>query len=324
MKQSAPINSFQKRTMPKKTCAVILNPNSGSGYIWLKKCLKRLLNFPIPEAGLLSPNDRISHIKKALEKENINAKFMLTKRAKHATKLAQDAIKKNVDVILGVGGDGTINEIINTMAGSQVPLAIIPSGTANVLALDLKLPNSINEIVKSIVKPKTRTLYLSKAGTHYFTSFCGVGLDAAIIKTADRYLKSKFGALAYPISMVWVLLTKKQKKVAIQLDNKKDIETKWAIFLNTKHYAGPYELSKETRLHNKEKIVVIIKGINWKKGLLSLLKKGPISLHNILKTELHTYRKAIIKTKNIPIQLDGEYYKTTPIIITQDQSIKIV
>ena len=249
---------------------------------------------------------------------------MYTKHKGHATTLTKKAIKQQVNIIIGVGGDGTINEIINGMSKTTIPLGIIPSGTANVLSLETCGPSSLKKLSRSIIDKKQNTLYLLKANTTFFSSFCGVGIDAQIIKTADTYLKPILGALSYVIAAFWVLLIKKQKSFHIRLDEKKEISTKWAVFLNTKYYAGPYLLSPSSTLYKKEKKMVIIQGLHWKECLKIIYKPKKIELYKILKTKKYSYKKAQISTPNIPIHLDGNYYKKTPVTIIQDSSINIL
>ena len=148
--------------MPKKSCAIIINPKSGLGITWIKRVLNTYFNFPLPEMSHLNTKDIVKKIKETLEKKNINLIFMYTKHKGHATTLTKKAIKQQVNIIIGVGGDGTINEIINGMSKTTIPLGIIPSGTANVLSLETCGPSSLKKLSRSIRIIKTSSFKKSK------------------------------------------------------------------------------------------------------------------------------------------------------------------
>ena len=94
-----------------------------------------------------------------------------TARAGHATELAAAAVAEGVDVVCAIGGDGTVNEVVNGMAGSDVPLAVIPTGTVNVLAIELGIPLDPPAACRLAAQGHVIAVDLGLAGERYATGW---------------------------------------------------------------------------------------------------------------------------------------------------------
>ncbi len=97
-----------------------------------------------------------------LQEKGFGTKILLTEKSNDATRLAEEAVREKPYAIIAAGGDGTINEVINGMVKSDVPLAILPLGTTNVLAKELGIPEDINRALETAVSRKPRTVSLGK------------------------------------------------------------------------------------------------------------------------------------------------------------------
>jgi diacylglycerol kinase family enzyme len=114
---------------------------------------------------------------------------VLTKRGGHAIHLARGAAHEGVDLVVALGGDGTVNEVVNGLAGTSVPMAILPGGGVNVLARSLGVPNDPIEATAHLLRIRNRPprrVPLGRADGRYFTFSCGVGLDGAIVQQVER------------------------------------------------------------------------------------------------------------------------------------------
>jgi diacylglycerol kinase (ATP) len=130
------------------------------------------------------------------------AELTPTEAAGHATELARDAVAAGADLILVLGGDGTINEVANGMIPSYVPLGVLPGGTANVLANELGLGNSLERAVGRLGRCVERRIAVGalchgSGEARHFLMMCGVGLDATIVTKVNPELKARAGKLAY-------------------------------------------------------------------------------------------------------------------------------
>ena len=121
-----------------------------------------------------------------------------TAHRNHATELARDAAERGIDLVISFGGDGTMNEIVNGLAGSDTALALLPGGLANVLCRTLGIPVDIVEatgyLLNRVRAGNTRLLNIGRMDERYFVLSCGVGMDAATVRRTEERpaLKRKY------------------------------------------------------------------------------------------------------------------------------------
>jgi diacylglycerol kinase (ATP) len=128
--------------------------------------------------------------------------LVATERAGHATTLAAEAAARGYAAVCIVGGDGTLAEAATGLAGTGVPLAIVPAGTGNQVAQGLGIPVDIEQAVEIAVHGRAAELDLGRANGRAFALVAGAGLDAAVMARATRDLKERWGFAAYIYAMV--------------------------------------------------------------------------------------------------------------------------
>lgn len=143
---------------------------------------------------------RIRFIRRALATRT-EVDLVRTGRRGHAAELARGAVASGYDVVAALGGDGTVNEVANGLAGTHVPLGIIPGGGADVLARSLGIPRepvrAAGHLLARLGGP-ARRIGLGRAGDRYFTFACGIGLDGAIVRHVEGHPRLKrLGGYAY-------------------------------------------------------------------------------------------------------------------------------
>jgi diacylglycerol kinase family enzyme len=123
----------------------------------------------------------------------LSAKFVVehveTKSPGHATEMTRQAVEDGMELVVALGGDGTVNEVANGLAETTVPLAILPGGMANVFARSLGIPPDAVEATGLLLERADslpRRVPLGRIGERYFVANCGVGLDAAIVRAVER------------------------------------------------------------------------------------------------------------------------------------------
>jgi YegS/Rv2252/BmrU family lipid kinase len=124
-------------------------------------------------------------------------------------------VAQGADLVFVWGGDGTVQRCLDVLAGEDVDVAILPAGTANLFATNLEIPGTIEEAVQVGLHGRRRALDLGVMNGEHFAVMAGAGLDALMIKDADRGLKDKAGRLAY----VWTgIRNVDARKVAMTID----------------------------------------------------------------------------------------------------------
>jgi YegS/Rv2252/BmrU family lipid kinase len=130
----------------------------------------------------------------------------ITQNEGDGKRLAQEAVAAGVDLVAACGGAGTVAEVASGLIGSQVPLAILPGGTANVLAVELNLPLDLTAACQLLCgEYALRPVDMGHAGNRPFILRVGLGLEAAMVEGANPDLKFRVGTLAYAFSILQAL-----------------------------------------------------------------------------------------------------------------------
>ncbi len=138
-------------------------------------------------------------------------------KSRKAPKQVKRALEEGAELILAWGGDGTVQRCLDVLAGTGVPLGIVPAGTANLLATNLGIPKDIEGAVEAGLRGARRSIDVGRFNGERFAVMAGAGLDAAMIQDADAGLKDRVGRIAY----VWTgaqNITTKPFKAKIRID----------------------------------------------------------------------------------------------------------
>src|SRR5829696_6652161 len=136
-------------------------------------------------------------------------------KSRKAAKKARHALKSGAELVFVWGGDGMVQRCVDALAGSDIAVAIVPAGTANLLAANLNIPQDVAEAARIGFHGIRRTLDLGKINGEHFAVMAGAGFDGAMIREADRDLKDRVGRLAY----VWTGLRHvKDGAVPVRID----------------------------------------------------------------------------------------------------------
>jgi diacylglycerol kinase (ATP) len=161
------------------------------------KKFKRVFVVINPASGKNEPI--LNVINSVFGKHGIEWEVGVTKKFGDAKVMARKAIKQDFDLIAGYGGDGTQHEIVNSVVGTKMPIAILPGGTGNGFAAGLGLPDTLKEALEVICTSNSiAKVDLVKAGNKYFVSRMYTGIEPD--EQTDREMKDKYGVVAYGIS----------------------------------------------------------------------------------------------------------------------------
>jgi diacylglycerol kinase (ATP) len=167
------------------------------------------------------PNGYANAVEGAVEvlrEAGVSVEMLQTRGAGTAGEIAREAIGKGCDTVLACGGDGTVNEILQTLAGGPVALGVVPMGTANALAADLGLSAPPARAVRTLLTATPtrisagRIFYRDRAGaeqSRYFTVAAGVGADGQFFYHLDSRMKRRFGYIAYLMEALHIWSTHK-------------------------------------------------------------------------------------------------------------------
>lgn len=243
-----------------------------------------------------------------------------------AEAMARRGAEEGFEKIVAAGGDGTINEVVNGLAGSGTTLGLLPIGTMNVFATELGLPVHDLELCWDIVKgDSTRAVDLPKANQKFFVQLAGVGLDAQVVKETSAQLKRSFGPLSYLISAVQIA-ARKPPKLFIQSDDTSIDEGSFVLVGNGRLYGGPFPFFKRAALDDGLLDVVVFKRL----GYLEIIKylQDVVFSSNIRVPEIEYFQTARLRVESdqtVPVELDGELVGNCPVEFSiQASSLRVL
>lgn len=218
-----------------------------------------------PRTGRYAARARtpIEQIRDRLASLGLDTELVNTSGPGDAAKIAARAAQNGTTDVIVAGGDGTINEAIQGMAGTHARLGIIPRGTANVLARELRLPADENEATEIVVRGRSRKIHFGVAidettsTRRYFLLMAGIGVDAAVVTEVSASLKKRFGKAAFWFTGFRQLTRWNPPVFTVEIDNQQYQGTFVAIG-NAARYGGDLAITPRARLDVDEFEVCII------------------------------------------------------------------
>jgi YegS/Rv2252/BmrU family lipid kinase len=235
-----------------------------------------------------------------------------------ATRLAALAVEQNPDLNISAGGDGTINETINGMAGNPVPLAILPLGTTNVLAREAGIPRDPTGAAKAAVERTPRKISLGRIQaegmSRYFVLMAGVGFDALSVYNLSNRFKKLTGKLAYVASGLSALAGWKAPALTVRTADG-TYPCASVIVSNAKRYGGDFIVAPDADISSDELHVTVLEGPS-RLDLLRLTFGILRGNHTRLRGIRYFTASNISVDGPAHVQLDGDHVGTSPVEIS--------
>jgi diacylglycerol kinase family enzyme len=287
---------------------------------------KRMLVIVNPYATTVS--DRLKNLVVAALSGRYDVEAIDTQRSGHATELCREAATEGYDVVVAFGGDGTINEAANGLAGSDTPLTCLPGGATNVYPRILGIPNDVVDATEHLLRIADdwhpRWVDLGEVNGRAFTFAAGAGLDASVVRRVDAHprLKARYGPMFYTSSAVGVFLRRyvvNPPRLIAEIDGK-EISGVSAFIQN----ADPYTYFRTTPIE-------LVDGLELDSGHLGgaiLERASPIDIPTVLfralssRAKIDRHRRVtgfngvdrvVVRAadgREVPVQVDGDFVGT--------------
>jgi diacylglycerol kinase (ATP) len=153
-----------------------------------------------PSSGGDTASERSDRIRQAIQDTGKKLIWLETTREDSGQGLAKDAVGQGADAVIATGGDGTVMACATALAGSEMPLAVLPLGTGNLVAANFDIPNDLDAALEIALACRRRRIDLGATGEGRFVIAAGIGFDAAMLRDANHTLKARIGPLAYVLS----------------------------------------------------------------------------------------------------------------------------
>ncbi len=258
---------------------------------------------------------RQRRIERALLAGGIETEVCTAVRPGDARQYAVSARDGSCGMVLCAGGDGTINEVINGIAGSNLLLGILPMGTGNVLAWELGIPLDPLGACAVVTGGMERTIDLGRSsGGHYFSCMTGVGIDAQIVREVTPAAKGLLGSLAYLIGGIGTLIHHGLTELSIEMDGRKPPVVGYAtVICNAARYGGRFRLCPAAVIDDGWFDVCILQ----KRDSLALLRSGiSVIMNNHQRMQGISFTRArsvlVSSSQKVLVQSDGDIIGATP------------
>jgi len=265
------------------------------------------------------------HLREAaswLHSQGWQADWAFTRSPGDAIAMAARAAQEGRSLVVVCGGDGTINEAVNGLAGSETALAVIPAGTANVWAKEVGIPRQPVAALGVAVRGQARRMDLGRAsppsgeGGRYFFLMAGLGLDGRIAASLPLDVKRYLGATTYAITAVAQSLRYRGQRVKLIVDDE-PLEARLLMMVagNTRSYAGITQVTSRAYADDGLLDACIFQGRHTLDIIFHTLR---VAAQAHLRASTVLYRRArrleVQSETPLPVQLDGDFYPGYPTI----------
>jgi diacylglycerol kinase (ATP) len=238
----------------------------------------------------------------------------VTSHAGEGAALARRAVEDGFTRIVAAGGDGTVSQVANGLAGSAATLGVLPMGSVNVFAMELGLPLfNLQRCWEIIEEGNVRLVDLPSANEKYFVQLAGVGLDAQVVKETSLAFKRSFGPLSYLISAAQIA-ARQPPKLFIESEHTSVKEGSFVLVGNGRLYGGPFPFFKHAVSDDGLFDVVVFTRLGYLeivKYLQDVVFSSDIKVPEI--EYFQTRQLRITSEQDVPLELDGELAGNCPV-----------
>ncbi len=265
-----------------------------------------------PMAGKGKATELIPVIEDYFKDKADEYRIQVTDYPGHATEIAREYSSIEECRIYSVGGDGTVNEVVNGIAGTQSSLGVIPAGSGNDFIRSITTTYNINDILVNTINGEVKNIDLAKANNKYFINISSIGFDADVVVNADKFKKVSgiTGSMAYVISIIYTVIQKRISKIKIHIDDSEmELKLLLAAIANGKFYGGGMLAAPEAKIDDGLFDICLISEAS-RFQILSLFPKYIRGEHGQLK-EVQFLRGKKIKiesSEDLRLNIDGEIF----------------
>lgn len=266
-----------------------------------------------PISGLGSGRRKAPVIADLLQAHGFHVAVMETDGPGAAFRAAAEIDPAAVSLVVCVGGDGTVNEIVNGLGDKQIPVAVCPTGTGNVLAKEYTLPTSPRAVTEMILRGRIRLLDVGVMGARRFLLFAGIGFDATVALSMHRRRTGRICMLSYVWPTLKSLATYQFPVVDVTVDGQPAGTATTVIVSNVHSYGGPFGFVEDADPADGRFDICLLRG----RTRFSLFRYvwGGFRRRMLRYKDVSTLRGGTIELRSaadVPVQLDGDFAGRLP------------
>lgn len=261
-----------------------------------------------PSSNPRAVSNTLKKALKLLYDDGFTLSVSYTNAGGEAFSMAREAAEAGYRAVIAVGGDGTVNEVINGIFGSEVILGLLPVGARNVLARELRIPLDVGDAARVITRKTIRKMDLGCIDGRYFSMMASCGFDAYTVHRTSMKIKKIIRQYAYILAGLKDLLGYAPSMIHVDIDNGaiRDSGT-FVIISNTHYYGGSYQITPFAEIDDGFLDVCVFQG-NSQLGLihfgLNMLSRKHLAMQNV---NYYRARQVVLRSEeNAPVQVDGD------------------
>jgi methylglyoxal synthase len=261
-----------------------------------------------PVSGQGNSDQALTQIRNLLEPQ-MHVAVHMTSTEVGAEDLAKEAIAANADLIIASGGDGTVSAVAGAVIGTNIPLGVIPRGTANAFSVALGIPTGLQAACETILAGVTRIVDAARCNDLPMVLLAGIGFEAETVERASREVKDRLGALAYILAGAQQL--REQQAFTTQIEVNGEVSEFQASAITIANAAPPTS--------------VLAQGfglVDASDGLLEVTIAAPSTVTQAIGAMFHLFSSSLIKAT--PNREDIICLRTSQIKVTTDPPQKVV
>jgi len=272
-----------------------------------------------PKAGQ-GRSPALAQIDEALFAGSIKCDILFTHSPDDARQMAAEAPSKGYDIVIAAGGDGTVSEVANGLAGQDLPLGIVPTGTVNVLAREFGIPLDPVHAARMISEWTPRKIDLGTANGRCFTLMAGFGFDAAVTANVLQPVKDMIGASAYVLKGLETLTRYRATDVTIEMpEHTYRGKAFLVIVANAQTYTYGLKITPRASPHDGVlDVCVFERPISDRLGFAWQVAEVFVNQH-LYHSQVKFFRTQSLRISSQPeimAQLDGDTFGSTPMDVS--------
>ena len=295
-----------------------LSNHSGPAIIWRVRG-RIIFN---PTAGPRHVERELKQVRRELGKRGWPTEITTTHHSGDAAQLAREAAAAGIESVWAAGGDGTVSEVVNGLAGSSTTMGVLPTGTGNIWAKQLRLPTftlthpmRLREAAISQIEGETKLVDLGMVGDHYFLLWAGIGFDALITSEMEprpRRIK-RLGALPYVLAVLNLARTFSGVRARITLDGQVVRGRVLLILVSNVQMYAYFNVVQPARMDDGLLDVLVFRGGGFQYTMRHILKIfGGRHLHDPQVVHRQVSQVEVQTKEPLSVQADGDPWGMTP------------
>lgn len=251
-----------------------------------------------------------------LEAQGLATEVYVTEYPGHATRLAREAAQAHRDIVIAAGGDGTVNDVVQGLAGCATALGVLPLGTVNVWAREVGIPLTMSGAAQVILDGVRRRVDLGRAGARYFLLMAGIGFDAEVARRVEQRQARRVGLkmMDYITTASYLTITQQPARIWMRQEGRRrSLHALMVIIGNTRLHGGAMTFATRAVADDGWLDIVVLGGggVAYRVGVMlrALLHRPTLGPH-VRYARARTVR--LESDPPLPVQVDGEVVGKLP------------